>query len=189
MTSTFGLVEEPASAIAGTARRTASELKNARRIDAFTVVKMLSAGLAAPEGVRHPREKVKVFLAAVVLALAAPAAAGAGLTFVSRDVRGAAPARVAHFDLVGIHWRGSGSVLFRTRKLAGRWSPWRAAAPRDDDLPDRGAEGRSGWRLGSPFWVGGADVLQARKVGRVGRVRAYFVRSPGRSRSVLQPLM
>ena len=133
---------------------------------------------------------MKVAVAAALLALAGPGtAAGAGLKLVSRDVRGAAPARVARFDLVGLHWRGSGSVLFRTRSPAGRWSPWRAAAPGDDDLPDRGAEGRSAWRLGSPYWVGGADVLQVRKVGGVGRVRAFFVRSPGRSKPVLQPLM
>jgi hypothetical protein len=133
---------------------------------------------------------VKLVLAAV-LALAAPgAAAGAGLSLVSWDVRGAVPARVDRFDLVGLHWRGSGSVLFRTRSPAGRWSPWRSAAPGEDDLPDRGTEGGvSGWRLGSPFWVGGADVLQVRKAGRVGRVRAFFVRSPGRSRPALQPLM
>jgi hypothetical protein len=132
---------------------------------------------------------VKLVLAAV-LALAAPgAAAGAGLKLVSLDVRGAAPARVARFDLVGLHWRGSGSVLFRTRSPAGSWSSWRAAAPGEDDLADRGTEGRSGWRLGSPFWVGGADVLQVREVGRVGRVRAFFVRSAVRSMPVLQPLM
>ena len=51
-----------------------------------------------------------------------------GVTIVSRDlpVGGArtlastqAPIR---FDLVGLHWQGSGGVLFRTRSLAGRWS-------------------------------------------------------------------
>jgi len=156
---------------------------------------MLSAGLAAPGGVCNPQVGSvlvkRVVAASAVLALAAPgAAAGAGLELVSRDLDSTAPARAARFDLIGIHWRGSGSVLFRTRSLAGRWSSWRAAAPGEDDLPDRGTEGGvSGWRLGSPFWVGGADMLQVRRVGRVGRVRAFFVRSPGRSRPVLQPLM
>jgi hypothetical protein len=138
------------------------------------------------------RVAMKVLLAAAVLALAAPgAAAGARLSLVSHDVHGPQPARVARFDLVGIHWRGRGSVLFRTRSLVGRWSSWRAAAPGEDDLPDHGtAESRrqAGWHLGSPFWVGGADALQVRKVGRVTRVRAFFVRSGGRSRPVLQPL-
>ena len=126
---------------------------------------------------------MKVAAAAALLALAAPgAAAGAGLKLVSREVRGAAPARVVRFDLVGLHWRGSGSVFFRTRSLAGRWSSWRAAEPGEDDLPDRGAEGRPGWRLGSPFWVGGADALQVRKVGRVGRVRAFSCAAQGAGR-------
>jgi N-acetylmuramoyl-L-alanine amidase-like protein len=85
---------------------------------------------------------------------------------------------VARFDLVGLHWRGTGSVSFRTRSLAGRWSTWRRGAPEDDDLPDRGREGlRRGWRLGSPFWTGGADAIQYRTRGPVARVRAYFVRS------------
>jgi hypothetical protein len=133
---------------------------------------------------------MKVAVAAALLALAAPgAAAGAGLKLVSRDVGSAAPARVARFDLVGLHWRGSGSVLFRTRSLGGYWSSWRSAAPGEDDLPNRGTEGLAGLRLGSPFWVGGADTLQVRKVGRVGRVRAFFVRSSGRSTPALQPLM
>ncbi|MGZ4257703.1 MAG: peptidoglycan recognition protein family protein [Gaiellaceae bacterium] len=133
---------------------------------------------------------MKVAVAVAVLALAAPGvAAGAGLKLVSRDLRGGGPERVARFDLVGIHWRGSGSVLFRTRSLASGWSSWRAASPGEDDLPDRGTEGRSRWRLGSPFWVGEADALQVRKVGSVGPVRAFFVRSPGRSTPVLQPLM
>jgi hypothetical protein len=133
---------------------------------------------------------MKLAVAAALLALVAPgAAAGAGLKLVSREVRGLGPARVARFDLVGLHWRGSGSVLFRTRSLAGRWSSWRAAEPGEDDLPDRGTEGRPGWRLGNPFWVGGADALQVRKVGPVGRVRAFFVRSPGRSTPAPQPLM
>ena len=88
--------------------------------------------------------------------------------------------RTARFDLVGLHWQGQGSVRFRTRALDGRWSAWRTAAPEGDDRPDRGLErSATGWRLGNPYWVGGSDALQVRKVGRVTRVRAYFVRSAG----------
>ena len=88
--------------------------------------------------------------------------------------------RTARFDLVGLHWQGQGSVRFRTRALDGRWSAWRTAAPEGDDRPDRGREhSATGWQLGSPYWVGGSDALQVRKVGRVTRVRAYFVRSAG----------
>jgi hypothetical protein len=128
--------------------------------------------------------EIRPFLAAAVLALAAPgAAAGAGLSLAWRDLtpQRLAPVPVDRFDLVGLHWRGEGSVSFRTRGPAGRWSAWHTAAPEDDDLPDRGtAEARvtRGWRLGSPFWTGGADAIQYRTSGRIARMRAYFVRSP-----------
>jgi hypothetical protein len=126
---------------------------------------------------------MRVLIAAAVLALAAPgAAAGAGLSLASRELSPSASrtaVRVARFDLVGLHWRGSGTMLFRTRALNGRWSSWQSAVA-EDDLPDVGTEGRStrGWRLGNPFWTGGADAIEYRTVGRVTRARAYFVRSP-----------
>ncbi len=138
---------------------------------------------------------MRPLLAAAVLALAAPgAAAGAGLSLASRDLAASArtPVRVERFDLVGFHWSGSGTVFFRARGLAGRWSAWHVAAPEDDDLPDLGAiEGRStrGWRVGSPFWTGGANAIQYRTVGRVTRVRAYLVRSPRVRVSVRRPLI
>ena len=85
------------------------------------------------------------------------------------------------FDLVGLHWRGAGSVQFRTRSTAGRWSGWRVAAPESEDLPDvdtaeRKASGS--WRLGNPYWVGRSDRIKYRLRGRVTRLRAYFVSSP-----------
>ena len=123
-------------------------------------------------------------LVAAVLLLAAPGtAAAAGLSLSARDLHTRAPLQVKRFQLVGLHWRGTGSVLFRTRSLAGRWSAWRAARPGEDDLPDRGTEGRGAphRRIGSPFWTGGSDGLQYRTVGRVSRVRAFFVRGSGRA--------
>jgi N-acetylmuramoyl-L-alanine amidase/FlgD Ig-like domain len=129
--------------------------------------------------------RLRPLLAAAALAVAAPGtAAGAGLSLASRDLapQRRAPVLVERFDLVGLHWRGKGTVFFRTRGPAGRWSAWHVAAPEDDDLPDRNtAEARPtrGWRLGSPFWTGGADAIQYRSTGRVTRIRAYFVRSPG----------
>jgi methionine-rich copper-binding protein CopC len=91
----------------------------------------------------------------------------------------AAPAR---FNLVGLHWRGSGQVLFRTRSVAGRWSPWREAAAEREERPD-GVQGertlsRRGWRLGSPFWTGASDRIEYRRLGNVRRLRAHFVWSP-----------
>ena len=124
---------------------------------------------------------MRLLVASAVLALAAPGtAAGAGLSLSARDLSTAGPVHVKRFQLVGLHWRGSGSVRFRTRSLRGHWSNWRAAAPGEDDLPDRGTEGRRpGWRLGAPFWTGGSDAIQYRTVGRVTRVRAFFVRGSG----------
>jgi len=87
------------------------------------------------------------------------------------------------FTLVGIHWRGTGSVQLRTRSLAGRWSLWHAAAPEAGDGPDAGsseAGRRRGWRLGSPWWVGPSDRLETRTRGSVTRVRAYLVWSSQR---------
>ena len=124
---------------------------------------------------------MRVVLAAAVLALAAPGvASAAGLSLASQDLRGGRPIAVKRFDLVGLHWRGTGTVLFRTRSAVGRWGRWQPAAPEADDLPNRGVENRRrGWNLGSPYWMGSADALQYRTVGRVSAVRAFFVR--GRS--------
>jgi len=136
---------------------------------------------------------MKVAVAAAVFALAAPgAAAGAGLSLASRGLDTAAT-RVPRFQLVGLHWRGSGAVFFRTRSLTDRWSAWRSAEP-EDALPDRNtAESRrmATWRLGSPFWTGASNMIQYRTTGRVRRVRGYFVRSTGLSAplSALHPQM
>jgi hypothetical protein len=128
---------------------------------------------------------VKLVLAVVIAFIAAPAAAFGEATLRMREVPlhgertlAAAPAR---FDMVGLHWRGSGSVEFRTRSLAGHWSAWRRAAPEAEDLPDAAAtEGRAdrGWKLGNPFWTGASDRIAYRLHGRVTRLRAYFVHSP-----------
>jgi hypothetical protein len=129
---------------------------------------------------------MKLLLAVIAAALVAPAVAHAEVTVSAREVplhgrslaAGAAP---GVFDLVGLHWRGSGSVEFRTRSASGGWSAWRTAAPEAEDLPDAGsAETRatSGWRLGSPYWVGDSTAIRYRLHGRVSRLRAYFVDSP-----------
>ena len=132
---------------------------------------------------------LKSLLAALALALAAPGLAHAGTAdIVSRDVplrasaarTLAAAAATPRFNLVGLHWQGSGSVEFRTRSLAGRWSAWRPAAPEDEDRPDRSARERSrvGWHLGNPYWTGASDRLEVRTRGIVRRVRAHYVWSP-----------
>jgi N-acetylmuramoyl-L-alanine amidase len=121
-----------------------------------------------------------LFLAAVLAAAFPGSALGAGLT--ARDLspqapRGAVPVKV--FQLVGLHWRGPGLVKYRTRNLTGRWSVWRVFS-QEDALPDSGREQRAtrGWRIASPFWTGASNAIQYRTVGRVARLRAYFVRTP-----------
>jgi hypothetical protein len=125
-------------------------------------------------------------VAACLVAFAFPASAWAEATLVTRElpVGGArtlaAAESPARFNLLGLHWRGSGQVLFRTRGADG-WSPWRVAGAEPDDLPDSGtAEARraGGWRIGNPWWTGTAERVQVRTLGRVQRVRAHFVWSP-----------
>jgi hypothetical protein len=115
----------------------------------------------------------------------APAGLGAAVTAVDLPLAGertpasSEPAR--RFTLVGLHWRGPGRVLFRTRSLEGAWSRWRPAAPEDEDGPDAGsreASRRPGWRIGNPWWVGPSDRIETRAVGRVTRIRAFLVWSP-----------
>src|SRR5947207_2470123 len=126
---------------------------------------------------------MKPFCAAIVLFFAAPGVAVASSSLVARDLparSGVVAKAPAAFDLVGMHWRGSGVVRFRTQRADGTWSKWRLSAP-EDDLPDRNtAEGRRsrGWHLGNPFWVGRSERIQYRLGGHVQRLRAFFVRSP-----------
>jgi flagellar hook assembly protein FlgD len=84
------------------------------------------------------------------------------------------------FNMVGVHWRGRGTIAFRTHSVAGAWSPWRGAAPEADDLPDAGSgENRlRGWRIGNPWWVGESDRIEVRTRGSVSRVRAFLLSSP-----------
>ena len=127
---------------------------------------------------------MKLFRAVLVLFFAAPAVAVASPNLVARDLpaRSDVVARAPNtFDLVGLHWKGSGAVRFRTQRADGTWSRWRLSAPESDDLPDRNtAEARRsrGWHLGNPFWVGRSEQIQYRLAGRVKRLRAFFVRSP-----------
>ena len=129
---------------------------------------------------------MKIALAAAVVFFAVPTAVALGEASITmREVplhgeRTLAASPPDRFDMVGLHWRGPGSVGFRTRNTAGRWGAWHAAAPEGEDLPDvETAEARAarGWRLGNPYWVGASDRIAYRLHGRVTRLRAYFVES------------
>jgi hypothetical protein len=128
---------------------------------------------------------MKPLLVAILLFFTAPAGGLAGVSLTMRDVplhggrtlAGTTP----EFDLVGLHWRGTGTVQFRTRTLTGQWSSWRAADPEADDVPDAGTpetRATQGWHLGNPYWTGPSDRIEYRLHGRVQRLRAYFVHSP-----------
>jgi N-acetylmuramoyl-L-alanine amidase-like protein len=128
---------------------------------------------------------MRVLIAAAAAFLVSPGAASGGASLTMREVplhgqRTLAAGEPPRFDLVGLHWRGSGSVEFRTRSLRGRWSPWRQAAPEAEDLPDADSSEASlarGWRLGNPYWTGPSDRIAYRLRGPVARLREYFVQS------------
>jgi hypothetical protein len=92
---------------------------------------------------------------------------------VVRDL-GAPPTRslasaTQRFNMVGIHWQGSGTPAFRVRGLRG-WSAWQDA---DDDW------GRAGvWRKSNAVWTGTATAIQIRKRGDVRHAREYLLWSP-----------
>jgi hypothetical protein len=128
---------------------------------------------------------MKPLLVATVLFFAAPATAFGGASLTMREVPlhggRTLAAATPRFDMVGLHWRGTGTVRFRTRSLEGRWSAWQRADPEAEDLPNAGtAEARAaqGWRVGNPYWTGPSDRIEYRLRGSVDRLRAYFVHSP-----------
>src|SRR5436190_13747287 len=88
----------------------------------------------------------RAFLA-IAIVLAFPAVARAELvTMVARDVplstRSLSSAAVPmRFNMLGIHWRGTGSVAYRTRSASGRWSLW-AVADADTGPDPASSEGR-----------------------------------------------
>jgi len=139
---------------------------------------------------------LRAALAALALVLAVPAIALGSDRFVVRDVpvsqAGVVQARQAQeeFNLVGLHWKGPGTVSFRTASPDGAWSGWHDAAPEVEDKPDSDSAEASagrGWKLGSPYWTGPAVTIQYRFEGRVTRLRAYFVWSDPHAPTALLP--
>jgi flagellar hook assembly protein FlgD len=130
----------------------------------------------------------RTLFAVSILALLGAWPASAGVRLAERDepVRALSHERHARaapfgFDMVGLHWRGPGSVWFRTRSADGSWSGWQPAQPEAEDVPDRDTgEGRSrpGWKLGNPYWTGRSDAIEYRLVGKVTALHAFFIRSP-----------
>jgi flagellar hook assembly protein FlgD len=129
---------------------------------------------------------LRALLLAVVLALFGAWPAAAGVRLVARDEplgQAAQEARKApvRFDLVGVHWRGAGTVWFRTRSLSGVWSEWQPARLEAEDAPDPGtreSRARPHWKLGNPYWTGSSDAIEYRFRGEVTRLRTFFIDSP-----------
>jgi flagellar hook assembly protein FlgD len=128
-----------------------------------------------------------LMLVAVLAAIAPGTATAQDVRIVARDVplttAQASVARAAPlaFNMVGIHWRGSGRVWFRTAARPGRFGPWRPAQPEAEDAPDAGSDELSasaGWHVGNPWWTGDARWIDYRVSGTVTGLRAYFVDSP-----------
>ena len=138
-----------------------------------------------------------LILALVSAALAAPTAFGSNATAAASTVdlqpggegRYVAERAVPEFTLAGVSWLGTGTVEFRTRSVAGRWSAWHRAAPEAEDGPDVGSQEqrRRGWRLGNPWWAGASDQIEARSSGDVSTVRAHLVWSPATNMPVRIP--
>jgi hypothetical protein len=134
-------------------------------------------GVESQPGVVHrlPGSPMRLLLAAMVLALAVPASACAGLvTMHVSDValgssRGLeSPPATQRFDMLAVHWIGAGSVEYRTRSTAGTWRPWQAA-----DADDRSGA----WHDGDLDWTGPSSAAVFRTHGDVRRLRSYEIES------------
>ena len=118
---------------------------------------------------------MKLLLAIFAATLVAPAAALAGgPTLTMREVPLHSARTIAaatpQFNLIGLHWRGSGTVQYRTRSAAGHWRAWRAAD--DDDVIEHA------WHFGNLIWVDTSNGIRFQTRGHVSRLRAYYVWSP-----------
>jgi hypothetical protein len=117
-----------------------------------------------------------------LVVLAFPAAAHAGdVAMVVRDVPlgpralQAAQAPI-HFNMVGLHWQGSGTVSFRSHLLSGRWTPWASGdAEVATDAGSAEAAATRSWNDSAPAWTGASDRIQFRTTGKVSRLRAYYL--------------
>ncbi len=92
----------------------------------------------------------------------------------SRAPQSAAPP--ARFNMLGLHWRGEGDVLYRTHRIGGGWGPWTEGdADTSPDAPSREGLRTRDWTDGTPDWTGASDAIQFRKRGPVARLRAFYL--------------
>jgi len=121
----------------------------------------------------------KLLLTALAALALAPVARAGDVAMQAREVplgpralQAATPPM--HFNMLGVHWAGSGSVEYRTHRLHGAWREWRSVD--DDARPDVGSlERNRTWRDGNLDWAGASDDVQFRTRGEVRRLRAYYL--------------
>jgi len=120
--------------------------------------------------------KLSLALATIAAALIAPSPGRAGdvamhVQDVPLGARSLASAATPmHFNLLAVHWTGSGTVSYRTHRLHGGWTGWVAADA--DAAPDGGT---GAWHDGNLEWTGASDAFQFRRSGDVRRLRAYEI--------------
>ena len=118
-------------------------------------------------------QKAAVTLAALA-ALAVPSLARAGDVAMRVQEVPLGPRALAavpapmHFNMLALHWLGSGRVGYRVHRLHGSWTAWVTA---DADVAPDGGTGP--WHDGNLDWSGAADQVQFRPQGQVLRLRAY----------------
>ena len=118
-------------------------------------------------------QKLVVTLAALA-ALAVPSLARAGDVAMRVQEIPLGPRALAavqppmHFNMLALHWTGSGAVSYRVHRLHGAWSSWVTA---DADVAPDGGTGL--WHDGNLDWTAAADAVQFRPRGEVHRLRAY----------------
>jgi hypothetical protein len=112
----------------------------------------------------------KLLLAAAFAAFVIPPSAQAGdvsmrvadVPLGSRTLE--STTRTRAFNMLGLHWTGTGSVAYRTRSLRGGWRAWRPAD----------ADNRTGaWHDGNLDWTAASSGVQFRISGDVRRLRSY----------------
>src|SRR3954447_18996510 len=125
-------------------------------------------------------KRILFSLLVALFAIPATANAAGDVTITVRDVPLAARSTQAtavpvRFNMLGLHWQGSGRVDYRTRSLAGAWSGWRTADADTGPDPLSGELRQPGWHDGNLDWTGAAQGVQFRRVGSVTRLRAYYL--------------
>src|SRR5437588_10540040 len=80
----------------------------------------------------------------------------------------AAAVRPMHFNMLAVHWTGSGAVSYRVHRLHGSWRAWVTA---DADVAPDGGTGRR--HAGNLDWTGASDLIEFRPQGDVRRLRAF----------------